>query len=92
MVACAVADIGRLEHRYLASLPSTRADQLHDLESQIAIGDGFAVALYVLVAAAGVAAFVWSRRSPRGRPRRAVAGAVSRRPGGHFVAAAGGGR
>ena len=72
LVACAVADIGRKEHRYQAGRLSTTAKELRDLKSQIAIADGFAVALYVFVVVAGVAAVVWSRRSAVS-PRRAVA-------------------
>ena len=69
MVACAVADIGRLEHRYLASLPSTRADQFRELESWIAAGDVFAVQLYVIVVATGIAAFVSVAAEPAVPPR-----------------------
>jgi hypothetical protein len=62
MVACLVADIGRAEHRKLAALRTTTAKQLDDLQTQIAIGDAFAVALYVVVVITAVIAVVWSRR------------------------------
>ena len=68
MVACAVADIGRLEHRYLASLPSTRADKFRELESWIAAGDVFAVQLYVIVVATGYRRLRLVAASPRAAP------------------------
>jgi hypothetical protein len=68
LVACAVADIGRSEHKKLSSVRTTTAKQLRDLEKQIAIGDGFAVALCLLTAATGVAALAWSRRSRGAAP------------------------
>ena len=68
MVACAVADIARLEHRYLTGLPSTRAAELRGLEHRIVFGDGFAVLLYVIVVVTGIAAVVWSRRARGAAP------------------------
>ena len=62
MVACAVMDAGRINRRLLrAGEVSYTADELRELELEIAIAGGTTVALSVTLVLAGVAAGIWSR-------------------------------
>ena len=64
MVACAISDTGRMNHRLLqAGEVSYTAEELHELELEIAIAGAAAVTLYVSLVATGIAAAIWSRRS-----------------------------
>jgi hypothetical protein len=64
MVACAISDTGRMNHRlFQAGEVSYTAEELHELKLEIAIAGAAAVTLYVSLAATGIAAVIWSRRS-----------------------------
>jgi hypothetical protein len=64
MVVCAIADIGRMNYRlFRAGEVFYTADELRDLELEIAIAGAAAVFLYVTCVVAGIAAVVWSQRT-----------------------------
>jgi hypothetical protein len=58
VTALAVADAGRVERRPRAGVPRHTLQELRDLDSQIAVGDGFAHVLAPLVVVAGLGALV----------------------------------
>ena len=68
IVACAVADVGRVERRPRAGVPWHTVEELRDLDRQIATGDGFAVLLFPLVVVAGIGALVRLVAPRRPRP------------------------